>query len=206
MFEQFHNANAPAVLVDDHFASGRMSGVPSLFVQGGQSMLYQAGKSDIERTMIVNALGHKWELTFTTLVTFGGAFFRIVSPLFYATSFGGAYWVWILILFCFIIQAVSYEFRSKADNLLGSSTYEAFLIINGFELRCCFGVVVATLYRQRILDSDELRQRPCQPDMGRRVGGLELAFDLSRYTTYINLSLGLAVMFLSRLFGRNVPA
>ena len=172
-----------------------------LFVQGGQSMLYQAGKSDIERTMIVNALGHKWELTFTTLVTFGGAFFASF-PLFYATSFGGAYWVWILILFCFIIQAVSYEFRSKADNLLGSSTYEAFLIINGFGATMLLGVVVATLFTGSefsiVTNSDSGLVNPTWEG---GFGGLELAFDLSRYTTYINLSLGLAVMFLSRLLG-----
>ena len=172
-----------------------------LFVQGGQSMLYQAGKSDIERTMIVNALGHKWELTFTTLVTFGGAFFASF-PLFYATSFGGAYWIWILILFCFIIQAVSYEFRSKADNLLGSSTYEAFLIINGFGATMLLGVVVATLFTGSefsiVTNSDSGLVNPTWEG---GFGGLELAFDLSRYTTYINLSLGLAVMFLSRLLG-----
>ena len=172
-----------------------------LFVQGGQSMLYQAGKSDIERTMIVNALGHKWELTFTTLVTFGGAFFASF-PLFYATSFGGAYWVWILILFCFIIQAVSYEFRSKADNLLGSSTYETFLIINGFGATMLLGVVVATLFTGSefsiVTNSDSGLVNPTWEG---GFGGLELAFDLSRYTTYINLSLGLAVMFLSRLLG-----
>lgn len=164
-------------------------------------MLYQAGKSDIERTMIVNALGHKWELTFTTLVTFGGAFFASF-PLFYATSFGGAYWVWILILFCFIIQAVSYEFRSKADNLLGSSTYEAFLIINGFGATMLLGVVVATLFTGSefsiVTNSDSGLVNPTWEG---GFGGLELAFDLSRYTTYINLSLGLAVMFLSRLLG-----
>jgi len=89
-----------------------------LFVQGGQTLLCQLAKTEIERTMLVNSLGRKWEFTFTTLVTFGGAFFASF-PLFYSTSFGGAFWVWMLILFCFIIQAVSYEYRSKPNNFLG---------------------------------------------------------------------------------------
>src|SRR3989339_310721 len=84
-----------------------------MFVQGGQTLIRHLGKNDLERTMLVNSLGRKWEFTFTTLVTFGGALFASF-PLFYASSFGGAYWVWILILFAFVIQAVSYEFRSKA--------------------------------------------------------------------------------------------
>ena len=87
-----------------------------MFVQGGQSMIYSLPQSEIQKTMIINSLGRKWEFTFTTLVTFGGAFFASF-PLFYATSFGGAYWVWIAILFSFIIQAVAYEFRSKPDNV-----------------------------------------------------------------------------------------
>ncbi len=90
-----------------------------LFVQGGQTLIYTLGKTEMERRMLVNSLGRKWEFTFTTLVTFGGAFFASF-PLFYSTSFGGAYWVWMLILFAFIIQAVSYEYRSKPNNFLGS--------------------------------------------------------------------------------------
>jgi len=100
-----------------------------MFVQGGQTFVYSLGKNKIQRKMVVNALGRKWEFTFTTLVTFGGAFFASF-PLFYASSFGGAYWVWLLILFAFIIQAVAYEFRSKPNNIFGSGTYEAFLFIN----------------------------------------------------------------------------
>lgn len=100
-----------------------------LFVQGGQSMLLQR-MSDLQRSMMVNALGRKWELTFTTLVVFGGAFFASF-PLFYSTSFGGAYWLWMLILFSFILQAVSYEFRSKPGNIFGTRTYDLFLFING---------------------------------------------------------------------------
>ena len=99
-----------------------------LFVQGGQTLIYKIGKTDLEQTMLINSLGRKWEFTFTTLVTFGGAFFASF-PLFYSTSFGGAYWIWMAILFCFIIQAVSYEFRMKKGNLLGKKTFETFLII-----------------------------------------------------------------------------
>src|SRR6056297_2016776 len=101
-----------------------------LFVQGGQTLIYTLGKNETERTMLFNTLGRKWEFTFTTLVTFGGAFFASF-PLFYSTSFGGAYWVWIIILFAFIIQAISYEFRSKPNNFFGARVFETFLLING---------------------------------------------------------------------------
>ncbi|MDE5594838.1 MAG: cytochrome d ubiquinol oxidase subunit II, partial [Muribaculaceae bacterium] len=100
-----------------------------LFVQGGQSMLYY-NMSDESRQLMVNSLGRKWELTFTTLVVFGGAFFASF-PLFYSTSFGGAYWLWMLILLSFVLQAVSYEFRRKKGNLYGTKTYDAFLMFNG---------------------------------------------------------------------------
>lgn len=116
-----------------------------LFVQGGQSMLYTLGKTKDERDLIVNTLGHKWELTFTTLVVFGGAFFASF-PLFYATSFGGAYAVWMLILFCFVFQAVSFEYRSKPRNFLGSRTYEWFLIFNGYAGPLLLGAAVATFF------------------------------------------------------------
>ncbi|MCM1401430.1 MAG: cytochrome d ubiquinol oxidase subunit II [Bacteroides sp.] len=115
-----------------------------LFVQGGQTMLL--GKMpQVERTMMVNALGRKWELTFTTLVVFGGAFFASF-PLFYSTSFGGAYWLWMLILFSFIIQAVSYEFRSKPGNIFGTGTYDAFLFINGCVGCVLLGVAVGMFF------------------------------------------------------------
>ena len=97
-----------------------------LFVQGGQSLIYTLASNEKEKTMLLNSTGRKWEITFTTLVTFGGAFFASF-PLFYSTSFGGAYWVWMAILFAFILQAVSYEFRSKANNFLGQKTFEVFL-------------------------------------------------------------------------------
>lgn len=116
-----------------------------LFVQGGQSLLYVIGKEKEERDLIVNTLGHKWEYTFTTLVVFGGAFFASF-PLFYSTSFGGAYVVWMLILFCFVFQAVSYEYRNKENNFLGSRTYELFLMINGFAGPFLLGAAVATFF------------------------------------------------------------
>ncbi|WP_300948562.1 cytochrome d ubiquinol oxidase subunit II, partial [uncultured Helicobacter sp.] len=100
------------------------------FVQGGQSLLPFIAKNELEKSMLINALGRKWELGFTTLVLFGGVCFA-AFPLFYSVSFGGAYWVWLVILFCFIIQAVSYEYRKKAGNMLGSRVYEVFLWING---------------------------------------------------------------------------
>lgn len=116
-----------------------------LFVQGGQSMLYTLGKTKEERDLIVNSLGHKWEFTFTTLVVFGGGFFASF-PLFYSTSFGGAYVVWMLILFCFVFQAVSFEYRSKPRNFLGSRTYEVFLMINGYAAPILLGAAVATFF------------------------------------------------------------
>src|SRR5512133_788632 len=97
-----------------------------MFVQGGQTMIYSLPASENEKTMLVNSLGRKWEFTFTTLVVFGGTFFASF-PLFYATSFGGAYWLWTVILFSFIIQAVSYEYRTKKGNILGKKTFETFL-------------------------------------------------------------------------------
>ena len=117
-----------------------------MFVQGGQTMIYTLGKNETERKIIINSLGRKWEFTFTTLVTFGGAFFASF-PLFYSTSFGGAYWVWMLILFAFIIQAVSYEFRTKPGNLLGKRTFEFFLFLNGLLGTVLIGAAVATFLR-----------------------------------------------------------
>lgn len=116
-----------------------------LFVQGGQSLLYTLTKNKDERDLLVNSLGHKWEFTFTTLVVFGGAFFASF-PLFYATSFGGAYVVWMLILFSFVIQAVSYEYRKKPNNFLGQRTYEVFLMINGYTAPFLIGAAVATFF------------------------------------------------------------
>ena len=116
-----------------------------MFVQGGQSLIFSLGKDELKKDMLINSIGRKWELTFTTLVMFGGACFA-AFPLFYATSFGGAYWVWLAILFCFIIQAVSYEYRKKPDNLLGARTYEIFLFINGSLGVILIGMAVSTFF------------------------------------------------------------
>ena len=159
-----------------------------LFVQGGQTLIYQLGKTDSDRTLIINTIGSKWEFTFTTLVTFGGAFFASF-PLFYSTSFGGAYWVWIIILFAFVIQAVAYEFRSKPDNLLGKRVFDAFLFLNGLLGTVLLGAAVSTFFTGSnfIIDSE----RHSQWTLASR--GLEAALNVQ------NLSLGLAVFFLSRV-------
>ena len=115
-----------------------------LMVQGGQSMLIHYTKPD-KRALLINSMGRKWELTFTTLVTFGGAFFASF-PLFYSTSFGGAYWLWMLILFSFVIQAISYEYRSKPGNIYGSRFYDTLLLINGIVGPVLLGVAVATMF------------------------------------------------------------
>lgn len=115
------------------------------FVQGGNALIFLAGKSEAERELIVNSTGRKWELTFTTLVTFGGAFFASF-PLFYSTSFGGAYWVWVLILITFVLQAVSYEFQSKAGNILGKRTFRIFLTLNGCLAPLLIGTAVGTFF------------------------------------------------------------
>jgi len=165
-----------------------------MFVQGGQSLLFVLGKTKMQKTMLVNSLGRKWEFTFTTLVTFGGAFFASF-PLFYSTSFGGAYWVWMLILFCFIIQAVAFEFRSKPNNFLGAKTYEVFLFVNGLLGTILLGTAVATFFTGSLFSVNEMNFSTWEAPFG----GLELAFDFSRYATFINLSLGLAVFFLARV-------
>lgn len=116
-----------------------------LFVQGGQGLLYRIGKTEEERNMLVNSLGRKWEITFTTLVTFGAGFFASF-PLFYSTSFGGASYVWVAILVVFVIQAVSYEFRRKPNNFLGEKTYDAFLLINGIAAPLLLGTAVGTFF------------------------------------------------------------
>ena len=116
-----------------------------LFVQGGNALIFFAGKTEDERQLIINSTGRKWELTFTTLVTFGGAFFASF-PLFYSTSFGGAYWVWILILITFVFQAVSYEFQGKAGNLLGKNTFRVFLTLNGCLAPLLIGTAVGTFF------------------------------------------------------------
>ncbi len=160
------------------------------FVQGGQTLLWQVAKTDVEKSLIINSLGRKWELTFTTLVLFGGALFA-AFPKFYATSFGGAYWVWILILFTFIIQAVSYEFRRKPGNLLGEGVYELFLFINGSVGILLIGAAVGTFFTGSNFTLNQFNQVSwTHPLMG-----LEAAFSL------FNLSLGLFLVFNSRVIG-----
>lgn len=169
-----------------------------LFVQGGQTLVYRLGKTETERSLIINVLGRKWEFTFTTLVTFGGAFFASF-PLFYSTSFGGAYWVWMLILFAFVIQAVSYEYRRKPNNFLGHRTYETFLLVNGAVGTILLGTAVSTFFTGSLFSVNEYNFSRWETPFH----GLEAAVNVQ------NLSLGLAVFFLSRVlavlyFFRNV--
>lgn len=164
-----------------------------LFVQGGQSMLIRTS-SEEERRLIVNSVGRKWELSFTSLVVFGGAFFA-AFPLFYSTSFGGAYWLWMLILFSFIIQAVSYEYRDKLGNLYGRQTYDVFLFINGCVGPLLLGVAVATFFfgadfyitRSNLINGGEPVISRWAP-----THGFEAIF------SWKNLLLGVTVLFLSR--------
>ncbi len=165
-----------------------------LFVQGGQTFFNIIAKNEKEKTMLVNVIGRKWEFTFTTLVTFGGAFFASF-PLFYSTSFGGAYWVWMIILFAFIIQAVSYEYRTKANNFIGSKAYEAFLFINGILAPLLLGVAVSTFFTGSAFQINKVNLLN-NSGISQWVGpahGLEAALSLQ------NLALGLAVLFLSRI-------
>ncbi len=160
------------------------------FVQGGQGLLYSLAKTEVEKSLIINSLGKKWELTFTTLVLFGGAFFA-AFPLFYSTSFGGAYWVWMLILFTFILQAVSYEYRKKPDNLLGAKAFEVFLIINGTVGILLIGVAVGTFFTGSNFTLNDFNFVTWHHP-GR---GIEAAFSL------FNLSFGLFLVFLARVLG-----
>jgi cytochrome d ubiquinol oxidase subunit II len=177
-----------------------------MFVQGGNSLIFSLGKTEEERSMMVNSTGRKWEFTFTTLVTFGGAFFASF-PLFYSTSFGGAYWLWMLILFSFVLQAVSYEFRNKAGNLLGKKTYNTFLFINGIVGPLLLGAAVATFFT----GSGFLINKGNIADLGNPVisqwssscHGLEELWGgcgqpASNWWNYV---LGLAVFFLARVLG-----
>ena len=161
-----------------------------MFVQGGQSMIYSLPRTALQKTMIINALGRKWEFTFTTLVTFGGAFFASF-PLFYATSFGGAYWVWIAILFSFIIQAIAYEFRSKPNNVLGQKTFDLFLFLNGSLGPFLIGVAVATFFTGAMFRLNEMNQ----------VQWATSWYGLEALLNARNLALGFAVLFIARING-----
>lgn len=169
-----------------------------MFVQGANSLLFSLGATEEERRMIVNSTGRKWELTFTTLVTFGGAFFASF-PLFYSTSFGGAYWLWMTILFSFVLQAVSYEFQNKHGNILGTKAYRWFLIINGIAGPFLLGCAVATFFngsnfvvsKMNITDG----MQPVISSWANASHGLDALLDPW------NLVLGLAVFFLARVLG-----
>ncbi len=161
-----------------------------MFVQGGQSMIFSLPGNNIQKTMMVNTLGRKWEFTFTTLVTFGGAFFA-AFPLFYSTSFGGAYWVWIAILFSFIIQAIAYEYRSKPANIYGQKTFDVFLFLNGSLGPFLIGTAVATFFTGSAFSLNEMNQVKWATPWH----GLEALLNGR------NLALGLTVLFLSRTNG-----
>ncbi|WP_297272748.1 cytochrome d ubiquinol oxidase subunit II [uncultured Bacteroides sp.] len=169
-----------------------------LFVQGGNSMLFCLGKSEEHRKIMVNSTGRKWEFTFTTLVTFGGAFFASF-PLFYSTSFGGAYWLWMIILFSFVLQAVSYEFQSKAGNLLGQNTYRVFLVINGVVGPVLLGGAVATFFTGSafVIDKGNMADT-LMPVISRWANGWH---GLDALANPWNVVMGLAVFFLSRILG-----
>ena len=169
-----------------------------MFVQGANSMIFSLGRTEEEQRMVVNSTGRKWELTFTTLVTFGGAFFASF-PLFYSTSFGGAYWLWMLILFSFVLQAVSYEFQNKLGNLLGTRTFRWFLVANGILGPLLLGGAVATFFNGSnfIVDKNNIvgGLQPVISRWANSSGGLDALLDVW------NLVLGFAVFFLARVLG-----
>lgn len=169
-----------------------------MFVQGANAMLFSLGRNDAERRLLVNSTGRKWELTFTTLVTFGGAFFASF-PLFYSTSFGGAYWLWMIILFTFVLQAVSYEFQNKMGNFLGPKTFQAMLVINGLVGPLLLGGAVATFFNGSNFIVDKMNltvfSQPVISHWANASCGLDALLDPW------NLVLGLAVMFLAQVLG-----
>ena len=169
-----------------------------LFVQGGNSLLFQVGRNDMDKQLVINSTGRKWEFTFTTLVTFGGAFFASF-PLFYSTSFGGAYWLWMIILFTFVLQAVSYEFQSKLGNLLGRKTYRIFLVINGVVGPFLLGAAVATFFT----GSDFIVDKGNLTDLSMPVisGWANASHGLDALLNIWNVFFGLAVFFLARILG-----
>ena len=169
-----------------------------MFVQGANTLIFCVGKTEEERRLIINSTGRKWEFTFTTLVTFGGAFFASF-PLFYSTSFGGAYWLWMIILFSFVIQAVSYEFQNKIGNFLGPKTFQICLIINGIVGPLLLGGAVATFFNGSnfLIDKGNITNS-LQPVISRWANashGLDALLDPW------NVVLGLAVLMLARILG-----
>ena len=171
-----------------------------LFVQGANSLLFSLGRTNEDRRLIANSTGRKWEFTFTTLVTFGGAFFASF-PLFYSTSFGGAYWLWMLILFTFVLQAVSYEFQNKLGNLLGPRTFQWFLVLNGLLGPLLLGGAVATFFEGSnfiIEKSNLIDAGAVTPIISRWANG---SHGLDALLNPWVLVFGLAVMFLARVLG-----
>ena len=170
-----------------------------LFVQGANSLVFSLGRTDEERRLVVNSTGRKWEFTFTTLVTFGGAFFASF-PLFYSTSFGGAYWLWMLILFSFVLQAVSYEFQNKLGNLLGTRTFQWFLVINGILGPLLLGGAVATFFNGSnfVVAKENLVDGFASPVISSWANG---SHGLDALLDPWNLVLGFAVFFLARVLG-----
>lgn len=169
-----------------------------MFVQGANSLIFSLGHTAEERRLVVNSTGRKWELTFTTLVTFGGAFFASF-PLFYSTSFGGAYWLWMIILFSFILQAISYEFQNKMGNIFGVTTFQWFLIINGIVGPLLLGGAVATFFdgSNFVVDKMSITNhfQPVISHWANGSNGLDALLDPW------NLIFGLSVMFLARVLG-----
>ena len=169
-----------------------------MFVQGANSLLFSLGRNDEERRMLINSTGRKWEITFTTLVTFGGAFFASF-PLFYSTSFGGAYWLWMIILFSFVLQAVSYEFQNKLGNILGTRTFQWFLILNGIVGPLLLGGAVATFFN----GSNFVIEKASLTDLGAPIisSWANASHGLDALLDPWNLVFGLAVFFLARILG-----
>ena len=169
-----------------------------MFVQGANSLVYSLGRTEEGQRKVIESTGRKWEITFTTLVTFGGAFFASF-PLFYSTSFGGAYWLWMIILFSFVLQAVSYEFQHRKGNLLGTRTYRWFLVLNGIVGPLLLGGAVATFFdgSNFIVEKASLTNigAPVISRWANASAGLDALLDPW------NLALGFAVMFLARMLG-----
>lgn len=169
-----------------------------MFVQGANSLIFSLGHTPEERRLVVNSTGRKWEITFTTLVTFGGAFFASF-PLFYSTSFGGAYWLWMIILFSFVLQAVSYEFQNKLGNIFGAKTFQWFLVLNGILGPVLLGGAVATFFNGSNFVVNKMNiTNSLQPVISQWANG---SHGLDALLDPWNLVLGLAVMFLSRILG-----
>ena len=168
-----------------------------MFVQGANSLVFSLGATPEERRVVINSTGRKWEITFTTLVTFGGAFFASF-PLFYSTSFGGAYWLWMIILFSFVLQAVSYEFQNKLGNVLGTRTFQWMLVLNGILGPLLLGGAVATFFNGSNFVIDKGNLTSLQPIISHWANG---SYGLDALLDPWNLVFGMAVFFLARILG-----